>query len=118
MKVEQLVTLLKAEVREAVREEIADLLKEAVEYASRVDTQQVPLSKNQEIREKKKKQPEVYPPLFNLLEETRKSMTSTDFSNLVKKEESINTESEGVNLESLGFLKKAKEIMNSEKFKT
>lgn len=128
MNVETLKNLIREEVRTVFREELKEVLTEAVRIASTPtqDTQT-------EIKESVIKSPvrEVHTtvnPVERMLEETRLNFTSQDAKNFYGGSESVNQraasmahsmgmagDAPGVDLGSLPFLKKAKNILDKTK---
>ena len=132
MNVDKLINLIKEEVRNTLREELKDLLNEAVEYASRPNIES-PRNVEFEISKPVNTTPKDTlqirkafsdtNPLASLLEETKRAMNSEDFKefgNTVPApgmNESAYAPSHssdvGLDISNLDFIKKAKSILNA-----
>jgi hypothetical protein len=132
MKISELAKLIRTEVRQAVKEEVADIIREAIQIAS--TPEQHVTEKVKPVRELTTKvKPQKYSPLEQILEETRLSFTSADAKVFVSAEERHNlgnqvpntatamatklgfTSSEdqvGVDLSTLPFIKNAKAVLD------
>jgi len=132
MKISELAKLIRTEVRQAVKEEVADIIREAIQVAS---TPEQHITERVKPVEKvtAKTKPQKYSPLEQILEETRLSFTSADAKAFVSAEERHNlrnqipntaatmatklgfTASEdqvGVDLSTLPFVKNAKAVLD------
>lgn len=131
MKLEELKQIIRTEVKAAIREELKEILVEAVEIASRPE--------NNVKGEEKTSIEKIARPVLSsrgprpsvpkvgieaILESTRKSMTGEDLTALVGEGSRVNTgaavsvahqmgftEEGGLDLSKLGFVKKAKTVL-------
>ena len=81
MKLDQLRKVIREEVKAAVKEELQDMLNEAVRVASQPQVQQVTKQQSKPI-EVQKSIPTSTDPIMEMLNQTKASMTSTEYKNV------------------------------------
>ena len=130
MNIDKLINLIKEEVRITLREELKDLLNEAVEYASRPSSGNPPHLQKGTVKgsnkifidtpQSKKSTSFNSNPIASLLEETKRAMNSADFKEFGNfstpqdiQGDSYTPSSVGLDISNLDFVKKAKSILNA-----
>jgi len=81
MKLDQLRKVIREEVKAAVKEELQDMLNEAVRVASQPQVQQVTKQQSEPI-EVQKPIPTSTDPIMEMLNQTKASMTSAEYKNV------------------------------------
>ncbi len=133
MKVNSLRKLIREEVKAAIKEELTDILNEAVKIASKPDSGQA--NKLQPVKEKDLTRTWSKGPLNpavginSMLEQTAKEMTNEDYRNVVNADSSMVTapamsntvasglgmsggNAPGLDISNLDFVKKAKSVLD------
>ena len=131
MKLEQLRQIIREEVKAAVKEELQDMLNEAVRVASQPQAKQVTQYKSYKPTEIKKSEPIFADPIMEMLNQTKASMTESEYrdiytgtSDMVQKPNFASmmasnmgmTESRGpqpgLDITQFDFVKKAAQVYN------
>ena len=81
MKLDQLRKVIREEVKAAVKEELQDMLNEAVRVASQPQVQQVTKQQSKPV-EVQKPTPTSTDPIMEMLNQTKASMTSAEYKNV------------------------------------
>lgn len=134
MKLDELRKIIREEVRAAVKEEVQDMLTEAVKIASTpARMQPAPQAGNTSWSAPKPKPATVFgDPIMELLDQTRASMSQQDYQQIVSMDSSMVTKPNfaqsvasqmgmnpqsgpmpGLDLSQLGFLNKAKAVLDA-----
>ena len=129
MKVEILRKLIREEVRAAVKEDLQDIMNEAVKIASQPVTEKssVTVTPYVKVEAKPEKVKVGQDPIMSMLEQTRKSMTNEDYRTIINMDSSAVTGSPmagnvmnqmsrqgampGLDISQLGFVNKAKDVL-------
>ena len=82
MKLEQLRQIIREEVKAAVKEELQDMLNEAVRVASQPQAKQVTQYKSYKPVEVKKSEPTFADPIMEMLNQTKASMTESEYRDI------------------------------------
>jgi hypothetical protein len=82
MKLDQLRKIIREEVKAAVKEELQDMLNEAVRVASQPQVKQVTQYESYKPKEVKNPNPTSTDPIMEMLSQTKASMTESEYKNI------------------------------------